>query len=156
MFFGPLPAKADFFSSIFGNSASASVDQDPSSTADQNSQNMNLLQSDVSSSSVIQDKNSKDTSSNTDINTNIVADNALDAVTSPLGVSDGTANDDPSSDQISVYVIRAGDTISEIAGMYGVSANTILWANNLKKGDKLVEGKILMILPVSGVKIGVA
>jgi len=58
--------------------------------------------------------------------------------------------DTPSSDQISVYVVRKGDSLSKIAEMYGVSANTIKWANDLK--GPIQEGDILTILPVSGLK----
>jgi murein DD-endopeptidase MepM/ murein hydrolase activator NlpD len=36
--------------------------------------------------------------------------------------------------------------------MFNVSVNTILWANDIKKGEKLQEGDVLIILPVSGVK----
>lgn len=53
--------------------------------------------------------------------------------------------------QISVYVVRKGDTLSEIAEMFGVSANTIVWANNIKAGS-IKEGQELVILPISGVR----
>ncbi|MDO8569309.1 MAG: peptidoglycan DD-metalloendopeptidase family protein [bacterium] len=53
--------------------------------------------------------------------------------------------------QISVYVVRHGDTLSEIAEMFGVSTNTILWANDIKKG-LIKEGQELVILPISGVR----
>jgi len=53
--------------------------------------------------------------------------------------------------QISVYIVRQGDTISEIAEMFGVSANTILWANDIKTGSIKV-GQELIILPISGVR----
>ncbi|MFA5751280.1 MAG: peptidoglycan DD-metalloendopeptidase family protein [Candidatus Paceibacterota bacterium] len=56
------------------------------------------------------------------------------------------------NDGISVYVVIKGDTLSQIAEMFEVSTNTILWANNLKKGTSIKEGDILLILPVSGVK----
>lgn len=57
----------------------------------------------------------------------------------------------PQGDQISVYVVRKGDTLSQIAKMYGVSSNTILWANDIKNGV-ISEGETLTILPISGVK----
>lgn len=57
----------------------------------------------------------------------------------------------PHSDQISVYVVRKGDTLSQIAKMYGVTTNTILWANDIKDGV-LSEGQTLTILPISGVR----
>lgn len=56
------------------------------------------------------------------------------------------------NDQISVYVVHSGDTISAIAKMFGVSVNTILWANDLSSKSGLQVGQVLVILPVSGVK----
>lgn len=53
--------------------------------------------------------------------------------------------------QISVYIVRRGDTLSEIAKMFGVSTNTIIWANDIKKG-LIKEGQELVILPISGVR----
>jgi murein DD-endopeptidase MepM/ murein hydrolase activator NlpD len=55
-------------------------------------------------------------------------------------------------DRISVYVVRAGDTLSDISNMFGVSVNTILWANNLKSTRDVHPGDTLVILPVSGVE----
>lgn len=68
---------------------------------------------------------------------------------------EGTLVDiDPSSasGEISTYVIAEGDTISSIATKFGVSVNTILWANGLNKKNPLKPGTTLVILPVSGVK----
>lgn len=56
------------------------------------------------------------------------------------------------SDRISVYVVRKGDTLSDIARMYDVSVNTILWANNLGSARGVRPGDTLIILPVSGVE----
>lgn len=53
--------------------------------------------------------------------------------------------------QISVYIVRKGDTLSEIAEMFGVSTNTILWANDIK-ANAIKEGQELVILPISGVR----
>ncbi len=55
-------------------------------------------------------------------------------------------------DRISVYVVRSGDTMSEIAEMFGVSVNTIVWANNLKSVRDMRPGDMLAILPVSGIE----
>lgn len=68
---------------------------------------------------------------------------------------EGTAADVeslPSNGQISLYVVRPGDTLSEIAGMFDVSANTVLWANDLKSGKDIHPGQTLLILPVSGIQ----
>jgi len=58
----------------------------------------------------------------------------------------------PNAGQISVYIVREGDALSEIASMFGVSINTILWANDLKKASSIKEGDELIILPVSGLQ----
>lgn len=56
------------------------------------------------------------------------------------------------SDKISVYVVRPGDTLSEIADMFGVSVNTIIWANNLSGPSDVHPGDTLIILPISGIE----
>lgn len=60
--------------------------------------------------------------------------------------------DAPTNDQISIYVVRSGDSLSDIAKMFGVSINTIIWANNLKSSKDVHVGETLVILPVSGLK----
>ena len=58
----------------------------------------------------------------------------------------------PKNGMISTYIVRAGDTLSGIATMFGVSPNTVLWANDLPRGSKLKVGQTLTILPVTGVR----
>ena len=62
----------------------------------------------------------------------------------------------PNADQISLYVVREGDNLSEIADMFGVSVNTIRWANDLQADEPIQVGQILVILPVSGVQYTIA
>ncbi len=57
-----------------------------------------------------------------------------------------------SKDAISIYVVREGDTLSEIAEMFGVSVNTIIWANDLPVRGTVRVGQRLTILPVTGLK----
>ncbi len=57
----------------------------------------------------------------------------------------------PEATAISVYVVRSGDTLSEIAKMFDVSINTIAWANNIQ-GRLIREGQELVILPITGVR----
>lgn len=52
---------------------------------------------------------------------------------------------------ISVYVVRTGDTLSQVSRMFGVSVNTIIWANNIRNGI-IRPGDSLVILPISGVQ----
>lgn len=56
----------------------------------------------------------------------------------------------PQKDAISIYVVREGDTLSEIAEMFGVSINTIVWANDIQ--GPITPGMMLTILPTSGVR----
>lgn len=158
-FFVPVQVEAGFFSSILGNEASADI-VDSISTVNviKNSQNMDLPQADPSSFvAIVENKKNKD--NKTDVNNiednadvNIVSENALLPLTNHVSMPGEDLVGDSYSDQISVYVVRKGDAISQIADMFDVSTNTILWANDMKKGDKLTEGDTLIILPISGVK----
>jgi LysM repeat protein len=56
------------------------------------------------------------------------------------------------SDQISVYVVREGDTLSTIAEMFDVTENTIRWANDLNSKSVVRKDQQLIILPISGIK----
>lgn len=49
------------------------------------------------------------------------------------------------------YIVQAGDTIDSVAQSFNLSANTIMWANNLSKGAALKTGQELLILPFNGV-----
>lgn len=53
---------------------------------------------------------------------------------------------------VSVYTVREGDSLSGIAELFGVSMNTILWANNISDPKIVTPGTTLVILPVSGIK----
>ncbi|MHB0871043.1 MAG: LysM peptidoglycan-binding domain-containing protein [Chloroflexota bacterium] len=49
------------------------------------------------------------------------------------------------------YKVVAGDTLLGIAYRFGITPETILWANDLGNGEMLQIGQDLTILPVSGV-----
>ena len=51
----------------------------------------------------------------------------------------------------SVYKVAPGDTVSEIADRFGISVETVIWANDLWNPEGLQIGDELVILPVSGV-----
>lgn len=107
----------------------------------QNSQTVALPQP---SASVLNGKGGSDTT--------IISDSALSSETGPLGTQADISEINPENDGISIYVVRKGDSLSTIAKMFDVSVNTIIWANDLKKGQSPKEGDTLVILPVSGVK----
>lgn len=54
------------------------------------------------------------------------------------------------------YTVQIGDTISGIADAFGISANTILWENNLTAYTIIRPGQTLTILPISGIRHKVA
>lgn len=142
----PFQAQAGFFSSILGDEAYADTEVVLRAQSEKNSQTMDLLQANVSPSS------STDTN-NTPLH--IDSEVALSSTIGPMGVSDGK-DLDASTLETSVYVVRQGDSISAIAQMFDVSINTILWANDMKKDDKLVPDDVLFILPISGLEHTVA
>lgn len=52
---------------------------------------------------------------------------------------------------IVTYTTKAGDTVDALAVQYGISKDTIRWANDLTS-DALEAGKVLQILPIDGVQ----
>lgn len=101
----------------------------------ENSQTVALLQASLSTNSSIGGGDIK-----------IVDESALSPEQDEIG-----PGDEPTSDQISIYVVRSGDTLSQIAKMFGVSVNTIVWANDIVDG-KIIPDEQLIILPVTGIR----
>ena len=52
---------------------------------------------------------------------------------------------------IITYTVQNGDTVSTIARKFGLTINTILWANNLNSYGLIRPGDDLTILPYSGI-----
>ena len=75
---------------------------------------------------------------------------SLQAVSGPLRVSTEDV-DFPTSDTVSVYEVKSGDTIQDVAKLFNVSVNTIVWANNLTSRT-ISKGDTLIILPITGIK----
>lgn len=111
----------------------------------ENSQNMSILEANVSSIN----SNKDDLDESVPIT---ISGDALSPSAGPAILSGDAEDSDVSSDQISIYVVRPGDTVQSVAKLFKVSTNTILWTNDLKKGEKLTVGDTLIILPVDGVK----
>ncbi len=49
------------------------------------------------------------------------------------------------------YTVQEGDLLSFIASDYGVTQQSIIWANGLKDADSLSLGQVLRIPPITGV-----
>ncbi|MEX2514555.1 MAG: M23 family metallopeptidase [Candidatus Paceibacterota bacterium] len=81
----------------------------------------------------------------------VIGDAAVVAPQSPQSDELAESHHYNSSKQASIYVVREGDTLSEVAEMFRVSVDTIVWANNIS-GGSISPGDVLVILPVSGVR----
>lgn len=133
----PFLAEASVFSSIinfFSGSKAEAAQEDT-----QNSQTMALAVASIS-------PNPDQSSTTSDI--------SIVSGTSILPESQGPFSDGKDhtnqSDQISLYVVRKGDTLPAIAKMFGVTTNTIVWANDLQ-GKSISVGQTLVIMPISGI-----
>jgi len=107
-----------------------------------NSQNMALLQASI---------NSNPNSAQGGGEIVIVDNSALSPETGPSGTM-ANIEEHSNSDKIATYIVREGDTLGQIAEMFGVSVGTIIWSNDIKRGDLIKNGQVLSILPISGVK----
>ncbi len=83
----------------------------------------------------------------------ISQDNTLHAV-APLFMPKiqvlGTQLSPQADKDIISYRVERGDSLGSLAEQFGISVNTIIWANNLK-GTRLAPNQELVILPTSGV-----
>lgn len=86
---------------------------------------------------------------------------ALASSTSEIAVTSVTALAKPAMSQTALadhprqaiisYAIQSGDTISTIAEEFGLSVQTLLWANKLSETSTIKPGANLKILPTNGV-----
>lgn len=141
MLANPAVTHAGFLSSIIASLKSSTAQTTSASASSVNSQSIRLLQA----------------ANNIDPNPSkgggdimVVDGQALLPETGPSGTIADIADYPPAS-EISVYVVREGDTLSGIARMFSVSTNTIVWANDLGRGS-IRPGQSLVILPITGVK----
>lgn len=61
--------------------------------------------------------------------------------------------EDRPRDQEIIYTVVEGDTLSSIGEKFGISVDTIRYANNLTDGDYLKISQELIIPPVTGVRV---
>jgi len=73
-----------------------------------------------------------------------------------LGVQSGsmrisTEKEKVTDGTISLYEVKPGDTLDTVAKLFGVSKNTIIWANDLKS-QSVKPGDTLLIFPMNGME----
>ncbi len=136
----PLLAEASVFSTLAnflkGPTASAQTNQPPL-----NSQNMPLL-----SPAINLDPNPAKGGGGI----TVVDGSALESQEGPSGTA-ADLEEKAQSSQISVYTVRSGDTLSDIAEMFDVDVGTIAGANNIQ-GRVIHPGQELIILPIIGIR----
>lgn len=139
----PSQANAGFFgdliTSVMGQKTQA---EETISKESKNVQNVPILDT----SSI--DPDVRNTSSNTDVN--IVEGEAL-LPSDTQGTEAEVNSYFSSSESITTYKVKEGDTVGKIAAQFGISKNTILYANTDIKNNALKVGQTIIILPVDGV-----
>jgi surface antigen len=90
--------------------------------------------------------NSQENSFLNEANLSTLQQNALLSQTNPTTF----ISQEPRLETIT-YLVQEGDTPSSIAASFGITLNTLLWANKLKEASIIRPGDELIILPVSGV-----
>jgi LysM repeat protein len=69
-----------------------------------------------------------------------------------LPTLDPPAEDErPLVQRVAQYRVETGDTLHDVAQRFGISTETLLWANPLPDPDRLLPDQELTVLPVSGV-----
>lgn len=71
-------------------------------------------------------------------------------LSSQAGGHSAMAKDPEEDGGVKIYTVVEGDTLSGIAAQYGITSNTILWANDLDNPDAIKPGDQIFILPVAG------
>jgi murein DD-endopeptidase MepM/ murein hydrolase activator NlpD len=142
----PSTASANFFGDVFsaivGSNTYASVVPEPTGDMPHNSQTVPLLESNLTPEL----KNTV-----TDLSQGIVGEQAIESTLGDFGNND--VQKYATSEKISTYVVKKGDTIDGIALKLKVSKESVVYAANLKKGESLKIGKVLSIIPVNVPKV---
>jgi murein DD-endopeptidase MepM/ murein hydrolase activator NlpD len=92
--------------------------------------------------------NTKTTITNETTNANCLSLNN-EAIVSIGGIN--TQKGEAERTGIVTYIVKIGENINTIARDFGITTNTIIWANNLSSSGKVQIGQTLKILPTSGV-----
>lgn len=90
----------------------------------------------------LEDDNSSNTPLINSDGTLLVQSGTMRVSTEKEKVIDGT---------ISLYEVKRGDSLGTVANLFGVSVNTIIWANDLKDRN-IHPGESLLIFPMNGLE----
>lgn len=91
--------------------------------------------------------------------TSVKATHVDDVVLSSGGyimkVSASTA-DTPARRDVTYYTMKPGDTVANVAGRFGLTVDTLRWANNILDPSGVTQGHRIIIPPVNGILVKVA
>ncbi len=76
---------------------------------------------------------------------NDLAQTDASAITKPQIIQPNSSRTDVIS-----YTVIEGDTVPSVASKFGITADTVRWVNDLGNTDVVASGKVLSILPTSG------
>lgn len=105
-----------------------------------------LMTNTLASLNPVDQPESEESDTDTGFRMIFVQNTALLAQTSPI-----TLISQKPRDEIVTYTVQDGDTPSVIAASFGISLNTLFWANKLNSYSIIRPGDELTILPVTGV-----
>jgi surface antigen len=63
--------------------------------------------------------------------------------------------DAPIRRDVIYYTMKPGDTVQDVAGRFGLTVDTLRWANNISDVTSVVRGERLVIPPVNGILVKV-
>lgn len=66
-------------------------------------------------------------------------------------LSESRASEGKPKNDIQEYIVKDGDTLSTIANSFGLTTDTLRWANNINDPDSVKPGTKILIPPVVGV-----
>lgn len=132
----------DVISTIIGGDTYASVVPEPTGDMPHNSQTVPLLESNLT-------PELKNTFS--DSSQGVVGEQAIESNWGDFGTNE--VQKYATTEKISNYVVKKGDTIDGIARKLKVSKDSVVYAANLKKGESLKAGQVLSIIPVKVPKV---
>ncbi len=112
-------------------------------TAD-NSENLSLVEIASQDSQPTIDPDAKDETSLFDVEQPSLATDVVASVETNI-------QKDPEEDGgVTLYTVTDGDSLSTIASKFGITVNTIVWANDIQNSDEIKPGDQIFILPVAG------
>lgn len=143
----PKQANAGFFSDLFTVGSDTQAAAAIGSTDDivRNSQTVSLMEPSIN----------PDMKNKTEDPISAIVDNEALSTDSLQDTDLNTNSYISSSDKITTYIVKSGETIGDIATKFGISKSTILYANTNIKNNVLKNGQTLIILPVDGISYAV-